>query len=93
MAISTGGGHRPGTGISGKTKFPANWSDEKILHEISDVATDPASKVTQQGKTTAAVVVIAVLVQSATPQDITALKARAETGDTRAQVRLGGHSK
>jgi len=49
---STGGGHRPSTGISGKTEFPANWSDEKILHEISDVATDPASKVTQQGKTT-----------------------------------------
>jgi TPR repeat protein len=37
----------------------------------------------------AAVVIVAMLVQSAAPQDITALKARAETGDTKAQVRLG----
>jgi RHS repeat-associated protein len=49
---ATGGGHRAGTGISGKSEFPASWSDEKILHEISDVTTDPASKVTLQGNTT-----------------------------------------
>jgi RHS repeat-associated protein len=40
---ATGGGHRPGTGISGKSEFPAGWSDEKILNAISDVATDPNS--------------------------------------------------
>ena len=38
--------HGPGRGRSGKTEFPADWSDEKVLHEISDVATDPASTVT-----------------------------------------------
>ncbi len=43
---STGGGHRPGTGAPGKSEFPSTWSDDKILHEISDVATDPASKIT-----------------------------------------------
>src|SRR2546426_3878877 len=48
----TGGGHRPGTGIPGKSEFPANWSDDKIMHNISDVATDPASKVTTAGRTT-----------------------------------------
>lgn len=37
------GGHRFGTGRSGKSEFPATWSDNKIMHEISDVATDPAS--------------------------------------------------
>ena len=38
---ATGGGHRPGTGNPGKSEFPADWSDEKIKGEISDVATDP----------------------------------------------------
>jgi len=37
----------------------------------------------------AAVVTLAMLFQSATPQDVTALKARAKSGDTKAQVRLG----
>lgn len=49
---NTGGGHRAGTGISGKSEFPPNWSDEKILGEISDVATDPASVRTTQGART-----------------------------------------
>ena len=40
---ATGGGHRFGTGQPGKSEFPSNWSDEKILHEISDIATDPSS--------------------------------------------------
>jgi hypothetical protein len=45
---ATGGGHRPGTGIPGKSEFPPGWSDDKIIHNISDVATDPAStRVTQ----------------------------------------------
>ena len=48
----TGGGHRAGTGIPGKTEFPADWSDDKILGEISDVATDPSSKHEVQGSRT-----------------------------------------
>jgi hypothetical protein len=37
-----GGGHRSGTGKLGKSEFPADWSDEKIEGEISDIATDPS---------------------------------------------------
>ena len=33
--------HRYGAGKPSKTEFPQDWSDEKILHYISDVATDP----------------------------------------------------
>jgi RHS repeat-associated protein len=40
---NAGGGHRHGTGKSGKSEFPANWSDDKIKGEVSDVATDPGS--------------------------------------------------
>jgi hypothetical protein len=40
---NSGGGHRPGTGKSGKSEFPPTWSDDKIKGEISDVATDPHS--------------------------------------------------
>src|SRR5262249_29448991 len=40
---ATGGGHRPGTGISRKSEFPVGWSDDQILDAIADVATDPAS--------------------------------------------------
>jgi RHS repeat-associated protein len=36
-------GHRAGTGYNGKSEFPATWSDARIMHNISDVATDPAS--------------------------------------------------
>ncbi len=43
-----GGGHRAGTGKSGKSEFPPNWSDDKIKGEISDVATDPNSVRTPQ---------------------------------------------
>jgi Pretoxin HINT domain/Bacterial EndoU nuclease len=43
------GGHRPGTGYPGKSEFPAGWSDDQIIHNISDVATDPASVVTPKG--------------------------------------------
>ncbi|EPY9558859.1 RHS repeat-associated core domain-containing protein, partial [Escherichia coli] len=38
---ATGGGHRAGTGKPGKSEFPQSWSDEKIMHVISDIATDP----------------------------------------------------
>jgi len=34
----TGGGHRAGTGRPGRSEFPTDWSDKKIIHEISDVA-------------------------------------------------------
>jgi Bacterial EndoU nuclease len=45
-----GGGHRAGTGKPGKSEFPGSWSDEKILGEVSDVATDPNSvRTPQQG--------------------------------------------
>ena len=42
---ASGGGHRPGTGISGKSEFPAGWSDDKIIQAIAEVASDPASTV------------------------------------------------
>ncbi|WP_428977433.1 MULTISPECIES: EndoU domain-containing protein [Xanthomonas] len=31
-------------GKPGKYEFPSNWSDAKIAHAISDVATDPSVK-------------------------------------------------
>jgi Bacterial EndoU nuclease len=40
----TGGGHRPGLGIPGKSEFPEGWTDDKIISEIEDVANDPNSK-------------------------------------------------
>ncbi len=40
---STGGGHRPGTGKPGKSEFPQGWSDDQIMHAISDIATDPSA--------------------------------------------------
>ena len=33
--------HKYGAGKPDKTEFPQNWSDEKILHYVSDIATDP----------------------------------------------------
>lgn len=39
---SFGGGHRPGTGFPNKSEFPRGWSDDKIMHSISDIATDPS---------------------------------------------------
>jgi hypothetical protein len=38
---ATGGGHAPGTGIPGKSEFPASWSNDQILDTISDISTDP----------------------------------------------------
>lgn len=40
----TGGGHRPGRGVPGKSEFPAGWSDERIIAAIEDVANDPAAR-------------------------------------------------
>jgi Bacterial EndoU nuclease len=34
----TGGGHRHGAGKPGKTEFPADWDDKKIVDALSDVA-------------------------------------------------------
>jgi hypothetical protein len=36
-----GGGHRHGVGNPGKTEFPANWDDRKIMDNILDVARRP----------------------------------------------------
>jgi len=40
---ATGGGHL-WPGGSGKTPFPETWSPDRVMHEISDVATDPVSR-------------------------------------------------
>ncbi|WP_126464196.1 EndoU domain-containing protein [Propionibacterium australiense] len=45
---ATGGGHR-WPGAPGKTPFPRNWSDSQIMHNVSDIATDPNLKFVQQG--------------------------------------------
>lgn len=38
------GGHRAGIGFPTKSEFPASWSDDQIMHHISDIATDPTLK-------------------------------------------------
>ena len=40
-ADGIGGGHRHGVGKPGKTEFPANWDDEKIMSKVLDVAQRP----------------------------------------------------
>jgi hypothetical protein len=40
-------GHKHG-GEAGNTWFPSSWSDSKILHEVSDIATDPELTWTQE---------------------------------------------
>ena len=40
---ATGGGHI-WPGAPNKTPFPEGWSGEKIMHEVSDIVTDPALK-------------------------------------------------
>jgi len=48
------GGHRYG-GEVGNTWFPKGWSDDKIMHSVSDIATDPSlTWVQQTGRTGAA---------------------------------------
>ncbi|MGL6349330.1 MAG: EndoU domain-containing protein [Aeromonas sp.] len=41
---ATGGGHKFGISrfFNGKSKFPATWSNEKIMTSVSDIATDPS---------------------------------------------------
>jgi hypothetical protein len=38
-----GVGHGPGRGIPGKNEFPSDWSDDKTVQAIKDIANDPAS--------------------------------------------------
>lgn len=45
---ATGGGHRHGGGSPGKSEFPSDWSDDKIIEEVESVANDPASRRTVQ---------------------------------------------
>ena len=45
---ATGGGHRHGGGSPGKSEFPSDWSDGKIIEEVESVANDPASRRTVQ---------------------------------------------
>lgn len=49
----TGGGHRPGRGVPGKSEFPPGWSDDRIIEAIEDVANDPSSarRVEADGRT------------------------------------------
>jgi Bacterial EndoU nuclease len=39
----TGGGHRHGTGIPGKTEFPADWDEATVMDSIAAVAHVPDS--------------------------------------------------
>lgn len=36
-------GHLFGAGKSGKTEFPQGWDADRIMHQVSDVATDPSA--------------------------------------------------
>lgn len=35
--------HKAGVGKSGKSEFPASWSDDELIHHVSDIATDSNS--------------------------------------------------
>jgi hypothetical protein len=39
--VGNGGGHRHGTGKPGKTEFPADWGDDKIIDTALSVARKP----------------------------------------------------
>ncbi len=42
------GGDRYGIGRAGKSEFPEDWSDDKVIYETLDVATDPTAASTPQ---------------------------------------------
>jgi RHS repeat-associated protein len=44
---ATGGGHL-WPGLPGKTPFPQGWSGDKVMHCVSDIATDPGLQWVQQ---------------------------------------------
>ncbi|MBQ9724991.1 MAG: EndoU domain-containing protein, partial [Neisseriaceae bacterium] len=48
--VGNGGGHKFGIYrvFNGKSKFPITWSEEKIIHNVSDIATDPKLTWVQQ---------------------------------------------
>lgn len=46
LGDATGGGHL-WPGAPGKTPFPDSWSVDKIMHSVSDLATDPNASWTQ----------------------------------------------
>lgn len=50
---ATGGGHL-WPGMPGKSPFPPTWSGDRIMHEVSDIATDPAAwaNATRSGRNT-----------------------------------------
>lgn len=43
-----GGGHRHGTGRPGKTEFPAEWDDDKIVSMVEDAARSPDRVIRQE---------------------------------------------
>jgi hypothetical protein len=45
---SWSGGHRWPGAAADKTPFPKGWSDARIMHEVSDIATDPKLQWVQQ---------------------------------------------
>lgn len=47
---ATGGGHKFGLSriLNGKSKFPPTWSEKRVMHAVSEVATSPNSTWTQQ---------------------------------------------
>jgi hypothetical protein len=45
---ATGGGHRHGSGHSGKSEFPSDWSDDKIIETVESIANDLTSRRTLQ---------------------------------------------
>lgn len=48
-----GGGHGPSRGIPDKSEFPSDWSDDRTIEAVKDVANDPASmrKSSRNGRT------------------------------------------
>jgi hypothetical protein len=43
------GGHRAGTGEPGKSEFPKEWPDDKVIEEIENIANDPKIPAEPQG--------------------------------------------
>ncbi|MGB6056897.1 MAG: EndoU domain-containing protein [Microthrixaceae bacterium] len=41
---ATGGGHRWPGASPDKTPFPQTWTDDQVMHHVSDIATDPGLK-------------------------------------------------
>ncbi|MBY0429128.1 MAG: EndoU domain-containing protein [Alphaproteobacteria bacterium] len=46
----TGGGHKAGAGKPGKTEFPANWNEDKIISTITHIANDNHLPMRQSGR-------------------------------------------